>query len=245
MRYQWDVQVVLQSLPLLLEGLRLTVLLAVVTMLLGSALGLVAALLRLKGRRPVAFVATAYTEFFRTTPFLVQLLWVYYALPILTGIRIPAFQSAVVAFSLNVGAFMSEIFRAGIGSVGRGQSEAALALGLTPAQAMRRVVFPQAFHNVVPPAATVWLSLFKDTSIASIIAVAEMMYEARAVAVDTYRPVELFTAAAAIYFIIVYPQSMLIDRLHEAWRGERVGGQIPVPLAMEEVAEGGDQARAG
>jgi polar amino acid transport system permease protein len=221
MRYEWNFGIVLANLPLLLQGLQLSVLLAVITILLGAGLGFGVALARLKAPRPLRWGAMAYTEFFRTTPFLTQVLWIYYALPMLTGIRMSAFASAVLSFSLNVGAYMSEIFRAGILSVARGQTEAALSLGLTPLQALRRIVLPQAVRNVVPPMASVWLSLFKDTSVASVIAVAEMMYEARALAVNTYRPVEILTATAVIYFVVVYPQSLLIDRIHAVWLGER------------------------
>ncbi len=220
MGYEWNFQVVFENLPLLLYGLAASVTLAIVTMVLGSIAGLVVALLRLKGPAPVRWAATAYTEFFRTTPFLAQLLWIYYALPILLGVRMSAFTTAVLSFSLNVGAFMAEIVRAGILSIPKGQTEAALSLGLTPAQALRRVVLPQAIKNVVPPIASIWLSLFKDTSVASVIAVGEMMYAARALAVNTYRPVEILTAAAVIYFLVVYPQSVLIDRIHEVWLGQ-------------------------
>ncbi len=218
--YEWNFQVVVSNLPALLQGLWLTVELAVVTMLIGSGVGFLVALLRLKAVAPVRWCALVYTEFFRTTPFLAQMLWIYYALPIVTGIRMSALASALLSFSLNVGAFMAEIFRAGILSVAKGQTEAALSLGLTPAQALRRIVLPQALRNVIPPMASVWLSLFKDTSVASVIAIAEMMYEARTIAVNTYRPVEIFTTAAVIYFVVVYPQSIVIDRLHEAWLGE-------------------------
>jgi polar amino acid transport system permease protein len=220
MRYEWNFGIVFENLPALLQGLQLSVLLALITMLLGSGLGFLVALTRLKAPPPLRWGAMAYTEFFRTTPFLAQVLWIYYTLPILTGIQMSAFTSAVLSFSLNVGAYMSEIFRAGILSVARGQTEAALSIGLTPVQALRRVVLPQAVRNVVPPMASVWLSLFKDTSVASVIAVAEMMYEARALAVNTYRPVEILTVTALIYFVVVYPQSLLIDRLHEAWLGD-------------------------
>ncbi len=220
MRYDWDFRVMADSLPFLLRGLQLSVALAAITMLIGSAIGLVVVLVRLKGRQPLTWLAIAYTEFFRTTPFLAQVLWVYYAVPIITGIRMSPFQAAVLSFSLNVGAFMAEIFRAGILSVGKGQMEAGLSLGLTPGQAMRRIVLPQALRNILPPTASIWLSLFKDTSVASVIAVGEMMYQARALAVNTYRPVEILSVAALIYFVVVYPQSIAIDWIHEILRGE-------------------------
>ena len=239
MRYEWDFHVIADGVPWLLRGLQLSVLLAVLTMLMGSAIGLVIVLARLKGRQPLTWLAAAYTEFFRTTPFLTQVLWVYYALPIITGIRMSSFGAAVFSFSLNVGAFMAEIFRAGILSVGKGQMEAALSLGLTPAQGMRRVVLPQAFRNILPPTASIWLSLFKDTSVASVIAVGEMMYQARALAVNTYRPVEILTVAALIYFIVVYPQSIAIDWIHETLRGVPRGRERPAKLAIQRAGAAG------
>jgi ABC-type amino acid transport system permease subunit len=112
---------------------------------------------------------------------------------------------------------MAEILRAGILSVEKGQREAALAIGLTPAQAFRRVVLPQALQNIMPASANIWLSLLKDTSIASVIAVGEMMYVARSLAVNTYRPVEVLTVAGLIYFLAVYVQSIAIEHLYGRW----------------------------
>jgi polar amino acid transport system permease protein len=113
---------------------------------------------------------------------------------------------------------MSEIYRAGIASIPRGQSQAALALGLTPAQAMRRIVLPQAVVRMIPPMANIWVSLFKDTSIVTAIGVAEMMTQARALAADTYRPMEIYTLVALLYFALTLPQSMLVNWLFGRWR---------------------------
>src|SRR5207237_650271 len=157
-----------------------------------------------------------------------QLLWVYYVLPVTTGLKISAFGSAVLAFSLNVGAFMAEIFRAGILSVPKGQSGAALAIGLTPEQVFRRIIAPQALQNVLPAAASIWLSLLKDSSIASVISIAELMYEARSLAVNTYRPVEVLTVAGLMYFVAVYVQSIILERVYGRWlaRGRSGGSRI-------------------
>lgn len=217
MRYDWDFAVVWESLPVLLYGLQVSFVIAVAAMVCGSMVGLLAALARIVRVPIAASISGAYIELFRNTPIIAQLLWVYYVLPVLTGIRIPAIEAAVIAFSLNVGAFMAEIFRAGILSVPKGQREAAVAIGLTPFQAFRRVIMPQALQNILPASANIWLSLLKDTSIASVISVAEMMYEARALAVNTYRPVEVLTVAGAIYFIVVYVQSIALERLYARW----------------------------
>lgn len=214
MRYQWDFDVVLQNLPLLLDGLKMTVLLAVVIFAVGCVLGLLVATVRYVGVPILAGIATTYVEFFRTTPLYTQLVWLFYCLPILVGGQLPAFESAVVAFSLNFAAFQSEIFRAGLLSLAKGQREAALALGMTEAQALRRVLVPQAVSRVVPPTATMWVSLFKDTSIVSLIAVADLMYRARQLVTDTYRPLEVLTVTAVIYFLVTYPQARLVDYVH-------------------------------
>jgi polar amino acid transport system permease protein len=214
MSYQWDFGVVMDSLPLLLHGLGISFLLAVAAMVGGSALGLGVAVLRIRRLPILTGVAAAYVELFRNTPIIAQLLWIYYVLPVVTGIRIPAMESAIIAFSLNVGAFMAEIFRAGILSVPRGQWEAAVAIGLTPLQAFRRVTMPQALRNILPATASIWLSLVKDSSVASVISLGEMMYEARALAVNTYRPVEVLTVAGGLYFIVVYLQSTVIELVY-------------------------------
>lgn len=226
--YDWNFSVVWASFPLLLSGLGMSALLAVAAMIFGSAIGLGVALLRVWNVRVAAWLAGIYIELFRNTPIIAQLLWIYYVLPVTTGWQISAFGSAVIAFSLNVGAFMAEIFRAGILSVPKGQSEAALAIGLTQQQTFRRIVAPQALQNVLPASASMWLSLLKDSSVASVISIAELMYEARSLAVNTYRPVEVLTVAGLMYFIVVYVQSMAIERLYGRWltRGRRSDSSI-------------------
>jgi polar amino acid transport system permease protein len=244
--YDWNFDVVLESLPLLLHGLLWSFLLGLAAMTFGSAIGLPVALLQVRRVVIASQLATAYVEIFRNTPVLAQVLWIYYVLPVATGIRLSAIACAIIAFSLNVGAFMVEIFRAGILSVEKGQREAALAIGLTPAQAFRRVVLPQALQNILPASANIWLSLLKDTSIASVISVGEMMYVARSLAVNTYRPVEVLTIAGLTYFLAVYVQSIVIEHLYGRWlararRGEdlapRPGRSILDFTGREELAQ--------
>ena len=217
-RYTWRFDVVLENLPHLLSGLWLTCTLTVLCMVLGLGVGLVAAIGRLSPWRPVRAVAFAYTELFRTTPLLVQMVWVFYVLPIVSGITMSAFFSGLLALGFNVGAFMAEIYRAGILSVNPGQTAAGLALGMTPAQVMRRVVLPQAVIRVIPPVATMWVGLFKDTAILSAIGVIELMFRAREIATDTYRPLEIFTVVAVLYFVLTYPQSLVVNALYRRFR---------------------------
>jgi polar amino acid transport system permease protein len=217
-RYVWRFDVVLENLPHLLSGLWLTCSLTVLCMLVGLVVGLVVAMGRLSRWRPVRAAAFAYTELFRTTPLLVQIVWVFYVLPIVTGITLSAFMSGLVALGFNVGAFMAEIYRAGILSVSPGQSAAGLALGMTRSQVMRRIVLPQAVTRTIPPMATMWVSLFKDTSILSAIGVVELMFRAREIATDTYRPLEIFTIVSVIYFALTYPQSLVANALYRRLR---------------------------
>lgn len=218
MPYQWHFDVVWENFPIMLSGIWLTVLLSILSMLLGAVLGMVVALARLSPWAGLRGIAYCYTELFRTTPLLVQIVWVFYVLPLVTGLTLTPFYSGLVAFGLNIAAFMAEIYRAGITSVGRGQSEASLALGMSGAQVMRRILIPQAVTRMIPPIGTMWISLFKDTSLVSAIGVTELMYQARFLAVDTYRPVEIFTVCAVVYFVITFPQSIGVNWLYHKYR---------------------------
>jgi polar amino acid transport system permease protein len=218
MRYQWHFEIVIQHLPTLLAGIRLTVLVSVLSMAISLVTGLIVALMRLSRRRPVRWTAYAYTEFFRNTPLLMQVIWVYYALPLLTGLDLSRFTSGTLALSLNLTAFLAEIYRAGIASISRGQAEAALALGMRRGQMYRRIILPQAVARVIPPLGAMWVSLFKDTSILSVIGVAEVMYQAKLVAVETFRPLEIYTAVAVLYYLLASPQSMGVNYLYHRFR---------------------------
>jgi polar amino acid transport system permease protein len=235
--YDWHFDVALESLPLLLQGLAWSFLLGFAAMIFGSAIGLPVALLRVRRVVVASQIAVGYVELFRNTPVLAQVLWVYYVLPVVTGIRLSAIACAIIAFSLNVGAFMAEIFRAGILSVEKGQRDAALAIGLTPAQAFRRIVLPQALQNILPASANIWLSLLKDTSIASVISVGEMMYVARSLAVNTYRPVEVLTVAGLIYFLAVYIQSIVIEYFYGRWLTRSRRGEDHPPRPARSILD--------
>ena len=174
MKYQWHFEVVWENFPIMLSGIGLTIALSILSMLAGAILGMVIALARLSPWTWLRGLAYCYTELFRTTPLLVQIVWVFYVLPLVTGIAFTPFYSGLVAFGLNIAAFMAEIYRAGITSVGRGQTEASLALGMTNAQVMRRILIPQAVTRMIPPIGTMWISLFKDTSLVSAIGVTEL-----------------------------------------------------------------------
>jgi polar amino acid transport system permease protein len=218
MGYEWRFDVVMRWLPYFLGGLQTTILMAVTAMIGGTILGLFLAMVRASRTPGLDKLATVYTEFFRTTPGYSQLLWIYYLVPILSGLRPPPFWAAWFALSLNMAAFLGEIFRAGIESISRGQWEAALAIGMNRTQAYRRIILPQAVLRVVPPMASMWVSLFRDTSLVAMVAVSDLFYRARIAAFRTFRPLEIYTLVALIYIIICLPQARLADRLHHKYR---------------------------
>ena len=216
--YKWHFEVVRAALPLLLRGIVLTVEASVVSMGLALVLAFVVALARVSQVRALRGVAYAYTEFFRNTPLLMQILWIYYALPLTTGLRLSAFYSGVAALVLSLTAFVAEIYRAGIISIGAGQRHAGLAIGMTQSQLYRRIILPQALARVIPPLGSLWVSLFKDTSILSVIGVAELMDVGRVIAADNYRPLEIFTVVAVLYYVLGYPQALAVNHLYHRLR---------------------------
>lgn len=211
--YEWDLGIVWQSLPTLLQGLKYTAVLTVLSIALGGAIGLVVAMLRLSAPWPVRALVTCYVELMRATPMLVQLVWVYYALPLLTGIQLPVIQAVVLALSLSMGAYYGEAFRSGIQAVAKEQVETADILGLSYAQRMRFVVVPQAFRTILPVLMSISISLFKDTSLVSTLGVTDLMYRGLLISTVSYRPLEVLTTVALIYFVIAFPITLLARRL--------------------------------
>jgi His/Glu/Gln/Arg/opine family amino acid ABC transporter permease subunit len=201
-----------------LAGTWMTILLTVSTMAIALPGGLVLALLRLSRWRLVRGFATGFVEFFRATPLILQVYWVFYVLPATFGILLPDVATGLVALSLNVSSFNSETFRAGIVSIRQGQWNAGLALGMSRAQVFREIVLPQATMRVLPALASTWVALFKDTSLVSTIAVMELSYVSLQIRAQTYRILEVLTAMAAIYWLLGYPQAKIVEWLHKHWR---------------------------
>jgi His/Glu/Gln/Arg/opine family amino acid ABC transporter permease subunit len=202
----------------LLQGTELTVLLAIVTMALAIPGGILLALLRLSRSRVLAGASASFTEFFRNLPLILLIYAAYYVLPLAFNLALSPIVTALVALTLNVSAYNGETFRAGIVSIRKGQSEAALALGMSPWQAVREVILPQAVRRVLPVLASTWVSLFKDTSLVSVIAVGELAYTSMRIRSQTFRVLEMLTAMAAIYWVLGYPQAKLVD-----WLNRRFG----------------------
>ncbi|PZP42076.1 MAG: ABC transporter permease [Azospirillum brasilense] len=211
--YEWDFYFIWGYRWLFLQGLGVTIAFTVGIVLIGLVVGLVAGLGRLAPYAIVRWIAQAYIEVFRCTPVLVQLVWFYYALPILSGIDMSATSAAVLALSLYGGAFYAEIIRGGIVSIDAGQREAAEALGMTPGQSMRRIILPQAIKRMVPPLMNQSIIQFKNTSLVSVLAVPDLLYQGQAIAHDTYRPLETYSLVAVIYFAVLFPLTLLVQYL--------------------------------
>jgi His/Glu/Gln/Arg/opine family amino acid ABC transporter permease subunit len=191
-------------LPQLLVAAGGTLKMTALAYLVAVVAGLTIALARLSRRRMVAAVAGWYVELIRGTPALTQLFLIYFGLAS-AGIVLSAFTAAVIGLGLNYAAYMSEVYRAGIEAVHRGQREAALAIGMTNALAMRTIILPQAVRIIVPPMANYAVSLLKDTSVASLISAPELMLRARDLSSEYFMPMELYLLAGAMYLVMAYP----------------------------------------
>lgn len=211
MGYQWDFGSLLRYAPLLLRGVEYTLGYTVSTVLLGLVVGLLLGLARLSRSRLVNAPLVAFIEVFRCTPLLVQIVWFYYALPVLAGVEIPAWLAALLDLSLYTGAFYAEIFRGGILSIEAGQWDAARALGLRRWPMMRRVILPQAVRRMVPPFMNQSITQLKNTSLISTIAIPDLLYQGQLITADTFRPLETYTVVALIYFAILFPATRLVQ----------------------------------
>ncbi|MEH5013140.1 amino acid ABC transporter permease [Phytobacter diazotrophicus] len=202
--------------PMLYAGLTFTIPLTLITFVLGLILGFVVALIRLYGPAPLKSLVRFYVWIIRGTPLLVQLFLIFYALPN-AGITLDAFPSAVIGFTLNIGAYTSEVIRATLLSVPKGQWEAAHSISMSWSQSLRLIILPQAARVAVPPLSNTFISLVKDTSLASVITVPEMFLAAQRIAAVTYQPLILYSEAALLYLLISsvlsYLQSHLETRL--------------------------------
>jgi His/Glu/Gln/Arg/opine family amino acid ABC transporter permease subunit len=214
----FDFRYAIEGLPKILAGLPITILLTVCVMGFSLPFGVLLAGARRSRYRLAQGLAYLYTELFRTTPILLWILLLFFALPTQLQINIDPFWVAIIALSLNVSAFLGEIFRGSLNSLDPGQREAAISSGMSERQAFRRVILPQAFLRSVPLLAAVWISLFKDVSLAALVGVHEMIYEARFIALDTYRSIEVFTVVSILYLVLTYPQAIIVNRLFDRYR---------------------------
>jgi polar amino acid transport system permease protein len=203
--YRWNFAPVLDNLDVLWAGAIGTLRLFVVCLVLGFAFGLVVGLGRHARARAIHWPATAFVEFFRNTPVLVQILWFYYAMPILMPFQISPLTAAALGISLNSAAFSAEIYRGGIESIDRGQAEAARALGMTAGQAMRRVILPQALRRMLPALTNRGIEIFKMTTLASAVAYVELLQQGKLLASLNFNPIETYTVIAVVFFLCLFP----------------------------------------
>ncbi|MGY5958894.1 Cystine transport system permease protein [Kosakonia sp. BK9b] len=210
---------------MLSAGLKFTIPLTLISFVLGLTLGFVVALLRLYGPGFLKPIVRFYVWLIRGTPLLVQLFLIFYALPS-AGITIDAFPAAVIGFTVNIGAYTSEVIRATLLAVPKAQWEAAHSISMTWAQSLRRIILPQAARIAVPPLSNTFISLVKDTSLASVITVPEMFLSAQQIAAVTYEPLILYSEAAVIYLFFSSVLSHLQNKLEQKLAGTTPKGAV-------------------
>lgn len=198
-----------QTIPLLLEGAKTTVAISVVAMAIALVLGLVAALGRLSRSWPLRAVAGFYVEVIRGTPLLVQLFIVYYGLPSY-GIRLGPFTAGFLTLGIHYGAYLSEVYRAGILSIDRGQWEAAASIGMTRRMILREIILPQAVRVILPPIGNYFISMLKDSALTATITVTELLRAGQLRVAITFRAMDIYLLVAALYLALSYPLSLLI-----------------------------------
>ena len=211
--YSWDFGVVVFHWDMWLRGLVVTLVYAAGTIAAGLVIGILCGIVMSGRHRLLTIPIGGYIQLFRCTPLLVQIVWFYYALPVVAGVNIPAWLAAGLGLMLYMGAFTAEIFRGGIMSIDRGQWQASRALGMMPWQMMQRIILPQAFRRMMPPFVNQSVLQLKNTSLLSVVAVPDLMYTGTLVTSDTFRPLEVYTSLAAIYFVILYPLQKLAKQL--------------------------------
>ncbi|MEJ5901957.1 amino acid ABC transporter permease [Ochrobactrum teleogrylli] len=215
MSFDWSI--IWKSLPALGHGALITIALTVLTMLFATPLGILIAVMRESRFKIVALIATCYVELLRNLPIILVVYWAFYVLPIMSGLALSPFLTGLLALVANNAAYNSETFRSGIRSIRKGQTEAGLALGMSEWTAFRKIVLPQASRRVLPVLATTWVTLFKDTSLVSVIAVGDLAHTALQIRSQTFRVIELLTAMAAIYWLLGYPQAKIVDWIHRKY----------------------------
>lgn len=208
MGYEWSFEFLWRYRWLFVTGIEVTLAYTAGTIILGLIVGLFVGIARLSKYRIVNWPLIGFIEAFRCTPILVQIVWFYYALPVILGIQIPAIAAATMVLTLYTAAFYAEIFRGGIVSIEPGQWDAARALGLSRWHMMRQVILPQAVKRMIPPFMNQSIIQLKNTSLVSTIAVPDLLYQGQLITADTYRPLETYTIVAVIYFVLLFPATV-------------------------------------
>ena len=206
----WDI--IAKSIPLLAEGIVVTLQVSAIAAVLGLLLGVICGLGALSRSRPVRWIVTAYVDFIRGTPLLIQIFLVFFALP-MVGIRFDEFWAGVIALSLNAAAFVAEVVRGGVGSIEKGQTEAAKAIGMRHSQILVFILLPQAYRQMVPPLTNELISLVKNSSLLSVISVYELTRAGQAIISVHFVPFEIYTLLALYYYALIKTLSWLSTQL--------------------------------
>jgi polar amino acid transport system permease protein len=207
-QFRWDI--IPNNIDFLMSGFQMTLIISATALFFAMIGGLLLALIDMSRYLAVRAIGLTIGEVIRNTPILVQLLWVYYVLPIVFNIRISSLAAILIGLSVYMAAFMSEVYRSGIQAVPKGHREAAQVLGLTPFQSFRRIVLPQAIRFTLPPLASNFVQLIKFSSLGAVISVTEITRRGMELSSSTFRPLEIFSFIAVVYFFICWPLSMAI-----------------------------------
>jgi len=218
MGLDFDFSVVSKHFPYLIGGLGFTLFLTALSMLLGWILGLILCFFRMSNYRFFRIASITIIESIRNTPSLVHIMWVYYALPYLTGIDLNPFLSGLIALTAIAMVYFGEMFRSGIQAIGKHQEEGSLALGMSAFLTMKRVILPQAFRNIIPGIMTLFVETLKLSAICSFISVQELMYRGIVVTGWTYRPFEIYTVVGFMYILVSVPISLYVSKIEKKVR---------------------------
>ncbi len=216
--YHWDFKALGPYWRLMGQGLLTTLYYTVSTVIAGLIIGLFVGILRSGGGGWLSLPLRAYIEVFRCTPLLVQLVWVYYALPVLIGVDMTAAMACFLTLSLYAGSFYAEVFRGGIEAVDRGQWEAGRAIGMKRSKIFRRIILPQAIQITIPSLINQTVLQLKNTSLVSVVAVGDLLYQGSVITAASYRPLEVYTTIAGLYLVVLLPLTLAAD-----WVERRMG----------------------
>lgn len=209
--YQLDFSVLTEYMPALLEGLNMTIQISILSIIFGTIMGILGALCKISKNFLLRSLANVYVEWIRNTPLLIQVLFIYFGLGVFFNLS--PMVASVIALSFFSGAYIAEIIRAGIQSVPRGQKEAAMSIGMTELQAMRLIILPQAIKRILPPLAGQFITLVKDSSLVSVIAVTDLTYVAKNIVTTTFRAFEVWLVIALFYFVLSFTLSIAVRKL--------------------------------
>ena len=235
---QFNFDLVVNSFPLLLVGAGVTIKITALSVALGVVIGLFVGIARISRLRILRVLAAVYVDFFRGTPLLVQIFLVYFALPVITGQRVDPFVAAIGSCGINSGAYVAEIFRAGIQSIDKGQMEAGRSLGMTWVQTMRYIIVPQAFKRVIPPLGNEFIALLKDSSLVSVIGFEELTRRGQLIIAKTYGSLEIWISVAVIYLAMTLTISRFVAYLERRYKTDDRHGESEKILWRRRGAQG-------